>query len=276
MGKAAQARVSMWTKFDTISTSMLPDEQQPGGVVQPTPPQPPQPLPQPQHGYEAAPLQHASGQYEVVPPLPTAGNNGHSGHNPYEFIVSAKAVKHKRQLLSTSSFMIRIGIILAGMVVLIVLLVVGASLLSPKSSNAGLTTIAQRQQEIMRVSKAAGQNATGQDTQNFVANVNAAVTSSQQQLITYLQSHGTKLTPKILALDQSTQTDTLLSSAASVNNYDSAVAQNLSAQLKTYESLLRTTYQATSNKQTKLLLQDCFTSADKLIAQGKALPQSNN
>lgn len=247
---------------------MSPDQQNPYS-------QPPQ-QPPAQNPYTQQPQQHANGQYQVVPPLPVLNNGGHSGHNPYEFIVAPNTRQPKRfSFGSGSSLYIRIGVVLGGITILIIIAAIVASALAPKSSSPGLTAIAQRQEEIVRVSAAASTAVTDQDTKNFVANVNASVGSGQQQVISYLAEHGTKLDSKVLALDYSAQTDTLLADAASANNYDTAAVQNLTEQLQTYESLLRTTFKSSSNKQTKQLMQDCYTSADKLLVQAKALSASD-
>ncbi|MEJ0072728.1 MAG: hypothetical protein WDN27_01400 [Candidatus Saccharibacteria bacterium] len=170
-----------------------------------------------------------------------------------------------------NGFLLRIGIIVGIVVVLFIIAAVVISSLAPKGSTPGLTAVAERQQEIIRIATAAEDQATSQDTKNFVTNAAVSITSSQQSVITYLGKHGTKLVPKVLALDQSSQTDSTLASAATANNYDSAVAQNLTTQLQTYQSLLQTTYNQTTGTQAKALLKTCYSGAAQLLAQAKAL-----
>jgi len=221
-----------------------------------------------------APIQqHPSGQYEVVPP-PTPGV-APSGHNPYEFIMNPNTPK-KRSFGSGSGLLTRIAVLGGGLVVLVILIAIVISVLGPKSSVPALTAIAERQQEIIRIATAAKNQTTGQDTANLVATVSASVSSSQQQVVTYLATRGTKLSPKVLVLDKNPQTDTLLTSAANANNYDTAVAQVLAQQLITYEGLLQTTFKQTSSTSTKQLLQDCYTSTNKLLQQAKSLPANSN
>ncbi len=171
---------------------------------------------------------------------------------------------------------IRLGSILAGLILLVVIVGILISSLAPKGSTPELIAIAERQQELIRVSKEAANQVTGEDTANFVTNLNLSLTSSQQQLISYLASHSTKINPKTLALDQDSQTDTLLASAASANNYDPALAQNLNEQLQTYETLLRSAYNHSTNKATKQLVQNCFNGAALLLKQGQSLSAVNN
>jgi hypothetical protein len=216
--------------------------------------------------------QHESGHYEVVPPLPSAQNGGRSGHNPYDFIMNPNAVPNKSVgPLGGSTFLMRIALLIGGLVVLFIIAGVLITKLSPKGSTPGMISIAERQQEIIRVSTAAAQQATSTDAKNFVANVELSVTSSQQQILSYLSLNGTKVNGKTLALDQSSATDTQLANAATANNYDSAVTQNLIAQLEEYESLLQNTYKQSTGQHAKTLLQNNFTGAELLLRQAKAL-----
>src|SRR4051812_21641401 len=60
----------------------------------------------PHYDYGTAPQaaqfqQHSNGTYEVVPPLPSVNNTGHSGHNPYEFIVNPNTPTHRGNILGS-------------------------------------------------------------------------------------------------------------------------------------------------------------------------------
>ena len=246
---------------------MFPNDPNQNGGQQPQAPQP---------VYSDTPVQNPSGQYEVVPPLPVNVNNGHTGHNAYEFIMAPPAPKHKLSLGTSKSFLLRIALIVGSAVVLMIIAAFALSAFAPKGATPGLTAIAARQQEIIRIATAATDQTTGQDTANFVANVTASLTSSQQQVINYLAERGTTLGQKTLAADQDSSTDTLLANAASANTYDSAVAQTLTSQLQTYTDLLRTTYHQTSNKQTQALLQTGYSGAALLLTQAKALSADNS
>jgi hypothetical protein len=178
-------------------------------------------------------------------------------------------------LLGSGSLGMRIGLLAGGAVVLMIVAAIVISALTPKGDTAGLTSIAQRQQEMVRVTTAALQQSQvdSQDAKNFVTNVELCAASDQQQLLAFMGTHGTKLSSKTLALDQSTATDTQLANAATANNFDSAITANLVQQLQAYESLLSTTYHQTSNTQTHTLLQSSYNNASLLIKQAKALQQ---
>ncbi|HSX31215.1 MAG TPA: hypothetical protein VLE99_04825 [Candidatus Saccharimonadales bacterium] len=222
---------------------------------------------------DSAPQQGANGQYEVLPAPTAAPNNGHTGHNPYEFIVNP-ATPPKRPFsfsLGGGSLVKRLAVIVGGVALLVIVGSIVLSTVLPKGNAAGLIAIAQRQQEIVRIAADATGQAGQQDTLNFVTNTQVSITSSQQQMLSYLTTHGVKISSQLLAADQDSQTDAQLDNAASANNYDAAVAQNLTAQLQAYEILLQNTYKSSSNKQTKDLLQTCYDSAAKLVEQAKGL-----
>jgi len=221
--------------------------------------------------------QHPNGQYEVVPPLPAAQNNDQNGHNPYEFIINPNTAPAKSGGLLSGllgdKFIRNAILAVAGLAVLVIGAAIAISALAPKGSVPGMTSIAERQQELIRVSTAAVQQAGSSDTKNFVTNLELDVTSDQQQILGYLGAHGTKINSKVLGLDQSAQTDTQLADAATANNYDSAVVQNLTGQLQTYKNLAQSTYNQTTNHDARTLLQHMLNHADLLLKQAQALGQ---
>jgi len=221
-------------------------------------------------GVNTAPQQTQNGQYAVVPPLPVGQNNGHSGHNPYEFIVNPNTPQ-KRGGLAGAGFGKQIALLVGGVVVLLIIAAVALSALKPKGIGSDMLAIAQRQQEIVRLATAASQQASGQDAKNFAINTQLSVSSSQQQVVGFLTTHGTKTNEKLLALDHTAATDTLLASAANAGTYDSAVVSTLSDQLKTYEGQVQSTYKKATSKTSKQLLQNSYTSASKLLTQANSV-----
>jgi hypothetical protein len=228
----------------------------------------------PHYEYGATPQfqQHQNGTYEVVPPLPAAGNTGHSGHNPYEFIVSPNTPRPGHapfgRLMSSWKSLALLG---GGIVIALFIVGMVVSSLAPKGSTPGLTTAAQQQQEIIRVATATTQHAANSDVRNFAVTVQLTISSSQQQTVTYLAAHGTKLNNKVLAAKQSTETDTLLANAATAGNYDSTATQTLTSQLQNYEDGLQSTFKQANSTSSKALLRSNFQTAEKLLAQAKTL-----
>jgi hypothetical protein len=244
---------------------MFPEQQnQNGGQPQAGPQLSYQP---PAAGVNSVPQQTAGGQYQVVVPPSVTGRP--TGHNPYEFIVSPNTSKHRGSLFGGNSFLKQIVLLVGGSAVLMIIIAVAVSLLAPKGSTGNLTAIAERQQEIIRVATAASSQVASQDTKNFVASTELAVTSSQSQVLAYLSVHGGKPSDKQLALDQDAQTDTQLTNAQATNTYDSAAKQILTTQLNTYAGLLQTAYKQTSSAQVKQLLQQSYSAAALLVEQAK-------
>ncbi len=219
--------------------------------------------------------QNSSGHYEVVPPLPAGQNNDQSGHNPYDFIINPNSAPPKRDNLLGDKFIRNVALAFAGLAVLVIGAAVALSALTPKGSVPGMTSIAERQQELIRVATAATQQAGSSDAKNFVTNVEIDITSDQQQVLGYLSAHGAKLGSKTLGIDQNAQTDTQLANAATANNYDPTVAQALASELQTYEGLLKTTYGQTSNPDAEKLLKTTFNNADILLVQAQALEKES-
>ena len=255
----------------------------PGQGPQQQPPQPQQPpTPQaPHYGYGAAPQfqqpqpqyqqqfrQNVNGQYEVVPP---PVNGGRSGHNPYEFIV-APNVGRTSGLgvnLTSGNFLMKMGLLVGAVVVVLIIAGILISSLAPKGSVPGLISITQRQQEIIRISTEATTEAQNEDTKNFVADVEATVTTSQTNILGFLTTHGTKVSPKQLALDKDAQTDTQLTAAASANNYDITATEQLAGQLQTYDALLQTTFSQSNSATVKQMLQADYNGSQLLLKQAK-------
>lgn len=232
--------------------------------------------PNQQNPYNQTPQQNSNGGYDVVPPLPNTANGGHTGHNPYEFIVNP-AQQQRKSLFGTGKnrMAMQLLAIVGIAVIVIIVVVVVFSMFAPKGPTAGLTAIAERQQEIIRIASGATNQATSQDTKNFVANVNVVINSNQSQVLTYLTSHNVKLKDKDLALDKSDQTDTQLANALTINTYDSVVTQNLVDQINTYRGLLQSTYKDTGNAALKQILQTSFSDTNLLLEQAKASPTTN-
>ena len=220
------------------------------------------------------PQQEANGQYSVVPARPASVANGAGGHNPYEFIMNSTAPP-KRSFVNSGSLLVRLSLIVGALVVVVIIAVVVASSLAPKGSVPGMLSMVSRQQEILRIAADANKKAVGQDTRNFVANVQAAITTDRLQITGFASGHGGNITPQVLAADRSTTTDTLLLNAASTNTYDTAAARNLAEQLQDYQTLALNTYKQAKNKQSKQILQTAYGNATRLLKQSEPLVGTN-
>jgi len=167
---------------------MFPNQQNPSGNGYP-----------PQYPQGGQPQQPQYGSHEVLPPLT---NTGASGHNPYEFIMNP-ASKKRGLGFGGGGGAGKKFVIIACVAVLVIVLIAATlmSALAPKGSTPALISIAQHQQEIIRIADDASDKVSTQNAANFVINAELTVTTSQTEVLTYLRSHsGKKLNSKTLSL----------------------------------------------------------------------------
>ncbi len=232
-------------------------------------PAPPQPT--------APPAPPADSYYQPAPPVDPAARpipaNGQA--NPYEFIFAEKSIE-KKGPLGGMSLVKRILFIIGGLAVVTILLILATSLFSSKDSiNSRLFTVAQEQQEIIRVAGLGSAKATGSDARNLALNTQLSLTTNQKAVFTYITEHKGKVDDKLLGAKADTATDKLLETAATNNTYDATLVQTLHSQLVTYRTNLNTTYQQVSGKNARTLLADSYKAADLLIAQANKITASN-
>jgi len=196
---------------------------------------------------------------------------GNSGHNPYEFILSPEASHHSK-LPRGDTMLKRVVIIVGVLVALTIIGTVVAKLLVPKDTSIQqVTTIAQEQQELVRVATYVAGHASDTELINFAVNTEMGVGTNKLAAVNYLDTRGTKLTDTLLALKQDAATDKLFTSALSSNTFDSTATQTLNTELGAYQTNLKKAYNATTGKNARAVLQDSFDTAYSLAAQGAAL-----
>ena len=212
-------------------------------------------------------------QYPPNPAPVQAPEPGSPGHDPYEFITNpAQAPKPAIPILvgSTSSTMQRALIAVGGLVVLIIIVIIAASLLSGGGFNAtSYETVAEEQTELIRIATLGTNQAVGQPAKNFAVSAELSLTTSQQQLLAYLQKNGHKLSTKQLALKHNAATDTQLTAAQASSSFDATFTSIMQQQLTTYLSSLKSTYASASGKTGKQLLNTDYNAAQSLLTQSK-------
>lgn len=235
------------------------------------PPQQPQSIPQPQAPYQ--PMQPNLGQAAPQPvalqPNPSSyapGPSPTNEHNPYEFFLKSEQTKSSGGGLK-DSFIKKLLVIVGGLIVLCIIGVIVAQLLSPKENSRDLyITLAQEQQEIIRVASQ-GTQATSETTRGFAITTQLSIGSDQTALTKYLANRNIKISTKTLVLKQSPATDTLLTNARATNTFDSALTKTLTTDLAAYMADLQKTYKVSSNPEAKKILNDCYTHAATLLKQ---------
>jgi hypothetical protein len=241
---------------------MFPDQNQQNGGQQPY--QPPQ---QPSN-YGPAPATPQQ-SYDTLPPPSPVGHP--SGHNPYEFIVNPNTPKRSAlKLFGGDPFLTKIALIIGGALGLMAVIALAAATLIPStSSSLALTEIAQQQQEIIRVATAGSNQATAPSVRNYAVSTQYSVVTNQREVLQYLSKSGTNLSSKEIELKKNSQTDALLAAAKATSTYDEALRESLTTQLTDYQESLKTAYDATSNTETRALLQKSFAAAALLVQQGE-------
>lgn len=187
----------------------------------------------------------------------------------YDFIMSpAPPPKKSLVPLPTSGSMLqRIAIVAGGFVILLIIIIVFASLLKSGGNNAPLVSIAQQQNELIRVATLGTQQATDQSAKNFAQSTELSLITEQQQLLSYLKTNGTKVSPKQLALTKNTQTDTQLSAAQAASTFDSTFEDVMHTQLTAYTQALKTTFAKTTGPKGRQLLSNDYSATNLLLQQ---------
>jgi hypothetical protein len=184
----------------------------------------------------------------------------------YNFILQDKP-KPKKSLLPDMPRAVLFG---GGAVVAILLLILIFGLFFGKK-NTGTANILEavgRGQEISRVTEVQSPNLKDPTTISLASTTQAALTSQQSELASWLAKHKVKTDPKSLAIYKNSATDNQLQQAAQNNNLDSAYLSYLQKALSDYVATLSNAYRATSSPSAKVILKDSFNSTETLLSSG--------
>jgi hypothetical protein len=190
-------------------------------------------------------------QQQPLGPYPPAGNN------PYQFIMEPpkKQKGSGKFSLGDNPFIMRLIMISGGAIALIIATTVVLNLFfAPKTSVDDIVSIAQTEQEIIRIATQ-GQTASSSSIKDASINTQLAVTSQQQTWLNFLAQHKRKVPLKELNLKKNTTTDTQFTQARATSTFDGTFKTTLRAQLEAYNILLKDAAdKATSeNEKTTLL-----------------------
>lgn len=189
-------------------------------------------------------------------------------HDPYGFITNPPPQPKGLPIVPNDPFKRRLFMLLGGVVLLVIIIVILSSLFSGgKSVNKNLLSIAQSQQEIIRLNGSHQDDLNSSKLKNFAANASATLTSQQQQLIDLLSQYGGKADDDNLILKQSAASDEQLASAVSSNTLDTVYVQIMRQQLTDYQAELQSTYDLTNNPETQDLIQTLYDSSGLLDEQ---------
>lgn len=197
------------------------------------------------------------------PPAPMPQNN-----SPYDFIMSPQ---QKSGRGFNGNFKQRLIIVAGGGLLLLIAAIIFISVIgsSGKSGTDSLISLAQQQNEIVRVAELAESKATDSATKNFAVTTQLSVKSAQTQVLAQLGKSGHKLKPDQLALKQNGDTDKQLDNAATAGNFDKTFEELMQKELAKYRTALQSAYTNASSTNERQLLEASFTSASNLLGPQK-------
>lgn len=153
---------------------------------------------------------------------------------------------------------------------MLIIIIIFASLLGGSSSNtAPLVTVAQEQTELVRVASLGAQKASDQSTQNLAYSISLSLTSANAQLLNYMAINHHKLSPKVLTLKHSSQTDRSLEAALSDSTFDSTLTDIIQSDLNSYMQSLKAAYEANPGPKGRQLLSNQYNGAQLLLKQSQ-------
>lgn len=225
---------------------------------------------QPGPGAPLPPQQYTPPPAMPQPPFPAPPPPG-TPQDPYSFIMDPVKKKPPRSTgggISQNPFIMKILLLAGGAVVLMV----AAGFLiniffSDKTNLDDILSLAQQQQEIIRVSDKIVDSTT-QATKNATASTESTVTSQQQDMLVYLARHGRKKIPaKELSLKQNLTTDKRLTQAQATSTFDIVYKQVMRAQLEAYAASLKAAHSASTGTKEKALLAKDYNEVQVLLEQ---------
>ena len=168
---------------------------------------------------------------------------------------------------STGSAKGKILLVLGIGVVLVIVLVAGASILGGSNNGAStsLLEVLQEQTELTRVADLARNNAKQNSTQALATNIQLSVSSAEQQILPLAKKRGVKIDSKYLNAKQNTATDKKLKDASENSQFDTVFVQTMSNQLKAYKDSLSTSYKQISSKKEQLIVKTAYDGAALLL-----------
>ena len=150
----------------------------------------------------------------------------------------------------------------------IVVMAIVVNLAAPKRlGNADLISLAQTQQEIIRVADAGNAGAVRQTTKNLAITTEYTLRTQQAALLDTLAKQGVKVKDKELGLKQDASTDLKLKEAQQTSTYDTTFSQIIEDELRSYANNVSALHDRTASESQRDFLSTNFTQAQLLISQ---------
>ena len=199
---------------------------------------------------------------DMNPPSPPA-----NPQEKYDFILNPSKPP-KKKLVPANSFKTRLLLIIGGVIFLIFAISIVMRFLgnAGKAETQTLVSIAQKQQEIIRISGLGLQKSRTPQVRHLAINAQLSLMSGQAPLLASIKGAGQKVDNKLLDKGKNSKTDLLLNEAAQNNNFDAVFARILQESLEDYQRALKTAYNNAGPK-TKETLKAQYDTAELLASQ---------
>lgn len=187
--------------------------------------------------------QYAS--HKNTPPAPPPYNPQQIEKNPYDFLMDKP--EPKKGLLPTFSggnFKKRILIIAVGGLITLMLVVIiyGLAFGGAPSNKEELISIAQQQNEIIRVASIGDQKAREAQAKSLGLTTKLTLITDQQPLLSTLKSQKVRISSRQLSASKNPKTDDALTQADQANQFDDVYIHTLQDELTNYQKALKKAY----------------------------------
>ncbi len=159
------------------------------------------------------------------------------------------------------SIITRVGLVVGVIIILVIGVSIFKSILGSgnKTVTAALVNVVQDQQEILNVTKKTPlQQSLSSRNQNFAANIQISLGSSQSQLRSYMATNHIKLKASQLSLKISKATNDQLSASAASGTYNDTFSQIMKTKLSDYGTDIQKAYRLEKGKKGRALLNDSY------------------
>ena len=141
------------------------------------------------------------------------------------------------------------------------------SLLRSSPPTQTILGVVQRQQEIIRLSSLGEDEATTESLKGLAYTVDLSMSTSQDQVLAYMDKIGGEVPPEQLGLKRDKTTDTLLENAKTTSTFDATLLQTLEDQLELYLKELQGAHRQVDGRNIKKILSDSFAVGQKLLEE---------
>lgn len=187
--------------------------------------------------------------------------------NPYDFILNSQTTSTAAR--GGGGMKQRIIVAVVGAIVLVLIIVTGSSLLfgGGDADANSLTSLAQRQTELVRVAADGADRAKDNEAKNLAVNTQLSFMTAKSQTVELIGKFGEKPTESVLILKQDNKTDQALDAAATNGTYDATFIRIITDGIKAYRVEVEKAFKASSNKQVKEFLQQNYKTSGYLIGE---------